>query len=80
VHDRLATLAALVDAPNDLPLEQWKRLTERALAAGGDLLLEVGRGYGNSTVVLTEAGTRSTPASSASVSTSRRRSRRSSTV
>jgi hypothetical protein len=30
-------------------------LHERALASGADLLLEVGRGYGNSTVVLTEA-------------------------
>jgi hypothetical protein len=63
VQDRLATLAALVDAPNDLLLEQWRRLTERTLAAGGDLLLEVGRGYGKSTVVLPTRRTRSTPAS-----------------
>jgi hypothetical protein len=55
MQDRFATLAALVDATNDLPLEQWPRLHERALASGADLLLEVGRGYGNSTVVLTEA-------------------------
>jgi hypothetical protein len=53
--DRFATLADLVAAPNDLPLEQWHRLYERAVASGADLLLEVGRGYGNSTVVLTEA-------------------------
>ena len=51
---RFATLA-LVDAPNDFPLEQWPRLHERAVSSGADLLLEVGRGYGNSTVVLTEA-------------------------
>jgi predicted O-methyltransferase YrrM len=55
MQERFATLAALVDAPNDLLLEQWIRLHERALASGADLLLEVGRGYGNSTVVLTEA-------------------------
>lgn len=55
MQDRFATLAALVDAPNDLPLEQWSRLHGRALSSGADLLLEVGRGYGNSTVVLTEA-------------------------
>jgi hypothetical protein len=55
MQDRFATLAALVDASNDLPLEQWPRLYERALASGADLLLEVGRGYGNSTVVPTEA-------------------------
>ena len=55
MRDRFATLAAIVDAANDLPLEQWPRLHGRALASGADLLLEVGRGYGNSTVVLTEA-------------------------
>jgi hypothetical protein len=55
MRDRFALLASLVDAPNDLPLEQWSRLHERALGSGADLLLEVGRGYGNSTVVLTEA-------------------------
>ena len=52
---RLARLAALVAAPNDLPFDHWLRLHERAIAAQPDLLLEVGRGFGNSTVVLTEA-------------------------
>jgi hypothetical protein len=47
-------LAAIVDSPIDLSLEQWHRLYERALASNADLLLEIGRGYGNSTVVLTE--------------------------
>ena len=55
LHKRLATLARLVDAANDLPQEQWHSLYERAAASGADLLLEVGRGYGNSTVCLTEA-------------------------
>jgi cephalosporin hydroxylase len=54
-RERFQTLSAIVDAPNDLPLEQWMRLHERALESGADLLFEVGRGYGNSTVVLTEA-------------------------
>jgi hypothetical protein len=53
--ERFALLADRVAAPNDLPLDQWYGLYERAVASGADLLLEVGRGYGNSTVVLTEA-------------------------
>jgi hypothetical protein len=52
---RLARLAALVAAPNDLPFDHWLRLYQRAIAVRPDLLLEVGRGFGNSTVVLTEA-------------------------
>ena len=56
--DDFASLAAIVDSPVDLSLEQWHRLYERALASGADLLVEVGRGYGNSTVVLTEAAHR----------------------
>ena len=52
---RFARLAALVAAPNDLPVDHWLRLHERAVAAQPDLLIEVGRGFGNSTVVLTEA-------------------------
>ena len=55
LHARFARLAALVAAPNDLPLDHWFCLYEHAIAAQPDLLLEVGRGYGNSTVVLTEA-------------------------
>jgi hypothetical protein len=51
---RLATCPA-VAALYDLWLPQWLRLYERALAAEPDLLVEVGRGYGNSTVVLVEA-------------------------
>jgi cephalosporin hydroxylase len=47
-------LAEIVDSPCDLSLGQWYRLRELALAAEPDLIVEVGRGYGNSTVVLTE--------------------------
>jgi hypothetical protein len=54
LQERFVTLRKLVDAPGDLFLEQWLRLYDRALAARPDLLIEVGRGYGNSTVVLTE--------------------------
>ena len=57
MHD-FSTLAAVVDSPIDLSLQQWHRLYERALASRADLLLELGRGYGNSTVVLTEAAHR----------------------
>jgi hypothetical protein len=54
-RERFATLRNLVNWPGDLFLEQWLRLYERAVSAEPDLLIEVGRGYGNSTVVLTEA-------------------------
>jgi hypothetical protein len=55
LRERFAVLRELVDSPGDLFLDQWLRLYERALGAEPDLILEVGRGYGNSTVVLTEA-------------------------
>jgi hypothetical protein len=55
LEERFATLRELVDSPGDLFLDQWLRLYERALAAEPDLMIEVGRGYGNSTVVLTDA-------------------------
>lgn len=55
LQERYAILRELVDSPGDLFLAQWLRLYERALVAAPDLLIEVGRGYGNSTVVLTDA-------------------------
>jgi hypothetical protein len=55
LEERFVTLRELVGAPGDLFLEQWLRLYDRAVAARPDVLIEVGRGYGNSTVVLTEA-------------------------
>jgi hypothetical protein len=54
LRERFIKLRKLVEAPGDLYLEQWLRLYDRALAAEPDLLIEVGRGYGNSTVVLTD--------------------------
>jgi hypothetical protein len=54
LRERFIKLRSLVGAPGDLFLEQWLRLYDRALAAEPDLLIEVGRGYGNSTVVLTD--------------------------
>jgi hypothetical protein len=55
LRERFAELAERVGAADNLPLEQWHRLYERAVAAAPDMIIEVGRGYGNSTVVLTEA-------------------------
>jgi hypothetical protein len=55
LRERFEALRNLVDSPGDLFLEQWLRLYRRALAVAPDVLLEVGRGYGNSTVVLTDA-------------------------
>ena len=54
-RQRFATLREVVDWPGDLFLEQWLRLYDRAVSAEPDLLIEIGRGYGNSTVVLTDA-------------------------
>lgn len=54
-QERFGLLSGIVAAPNDLSLEQWHRLYERAIASRAALLIEVGRGHGNSTVVLTEA-------------------------
>ena len=54
LRERFAELAERVGG-DDLPLEDWHRLYERAVAAAPDMIIEVGRGYGNSTVVLTEA-------------------------
>jgi cephalosporin hydroxylase len=46
----------LVDSPPfDLPVENWSDLYELTLAFRPDLILELGRGYGNSTCVFTEA-------------------------
>jgi hypothetical protein len=52
---RFWRLARTVAAPNDLPLRQWAALYEEAVSVAPDAIVEVGRGYGNSTVVLTEA-------------------------
>jgi cephalosporin hydroxylase len=41
--------------PLDLPIENWLELHDLTVAFRADLVLELGRGYGNSTCVFTEA-------------------------
>jgi cephalosporin hydroxylase len=53
--ERFDLLHGLVDSPAlDLPLESWRQLYS-SLALRPDLVLELGRGYGNSTCIFTEA-------------------------
>lgn len=52
---RLTALRAAVAWPSDLPFSQWAQLYAAARAYEPDLVLELGRGYGNSTCVFTEA-------------------------
>jgi cephalosporin hydroxylase len=49
------TLHRLVGRPEDLSLEQWESLTEAVMAFRPDLVIELGRGYGNSTAIFTDA-------------------------
>jgi hypothetical protein len=54
--ERFEQLHSLVESPSlDLPLEDWSRLYDVTLAFRPDLVLELGRGYGNSTCIFTEA-------------------------
>jgi cephalosporin hydroxylase len=54
--ERFDLLHGLVDSPAlDLPLESWRQLYDVTLAFRPDLILELGRGYGNSTCIFTEA-------------------------
>jgi len=56
VKERFAVMHRLVDSPPlDLPLENWSDLYELTVAFRPDVVLELGRGCGNSTCVLTEA-------------------------
>jgi len=53
---RFDRLHRVVDSPPfDLPLENWSQLYNPTVAFQPDLVLELGRGYGNSTCVFTEA-------------------------
>lgn len=54
-RDRLAALRSAVDWPGDLSLYQWGQLTAAVLDFQPDLVIELGRGRGNSTCVFTEA-------------------------
>jgi predicted O-methyltransferase YrrM len=54
--DRFEEMHGLVGSPAfDLPLENWQELYDSTLEFRPDLVLELGRGYGNSTAVFTEA-------------------------
>lgn len=53
--DRIRTLVREVGRPSDLWPYQWAQLMSFALAMRPDLILELGRGYGNSTCAFTEA-------------------------
>ena len=54
--DRFEEMHELVGSPAfDLPLENWRELYDLTLEFRPDLVLELGRGYGNSTTVFTEA-------------------------
>jgi hypothetical protein len=55
--------------PLDLPIENWSELHEHTVAFRPDLVLELGRGYGNSTCVFTRPRKQSAAASSVSAST-----------
>jgi cephalosporin hydroxylase len=45
----------VASSPFDLPIENWPKLFDLTVAFGPDLVLELGRGFGNSTCVFTEA-------------------------
>lgn len=54
VRERLTSLRDLVNSPGDLSLGQWAQLYAFTLDLAPDLIIELGRGYGNSTCVFTE--------------------------
>jgi cephalosporin hydroxylase len=54
--ERFKLMHRLVGSPSlDLPIENWLELHALTVAFRPDLVLELGRGYGNSTCVFTEA-------------------------
>src|SRR5262249_60970035 len=55
---RLVALEEAVNAPRDLSPNQWAQLLAFALEFRPTLILELGRGLGNSTCVFTEAANR----------------------
>jgi hypothetical protein len=61
LHDsaeRMHALSGAVDHPTDFTLFQFAQLTALALEFKPDLILELGRGFGNSTCAFTEAANR----------------------
>jgi predicted O-methyltransferase YrrM len=47
-----------VGRPEDMTLDQWESLAEAVAAYRPDLVVELGRGYGNSTALFTDAASR----------------------
>lgn len=54
-RDRLKALADIIDWSNDLELYVWGQWFTTALEFRPDLIIELGRGHGNSTCVFTDA-------------------------
>ena len=52
---RIQSLSSLVSAPSDLNTGQWTQLYAMALEFRPDLIVDLGRGYGNSACLFTEA-------------------------
>jgi tetratricopeptide (TPR) repeat protein len=61
-QERIHELCAAVDHPTDLHPFQWAHLMSFALEFRPDLILELGRGAGNSTCAFTEVANRLRPA------------------
>lgn len=55
MHDRLLALSGAVDHPGDLFAYQWAQLMAVVMDYEPELILELGRGKGNSTCAFTEA-------------------------
>jgi len=53
--ERLLKLREAVDRPGDLMFPEWFKLYTSVLEYSPDLIIELGRGYGNSTCIFTEA-------------------------
>jgi hypothetical protein len=60
-RERLKTLHALVDSPADFSFHQWTGLFALCMEFAPDLIIELGRRYGNSTCIFTEAANRLGP-------------------
>lgn len=55
---RIQHLSSLVGAPSDLNAGQWVQLYAMSMEFKPDLILDLGRGYGNSTCLFTEVANR----------------------
>jgi hypothetical protein len=56
LNKKFELMHRLVDSPSlDLPIENWSELYDLTVAYRPDVVIELGRGWGNSTCVFTEA-------------------------